>query len=1018
MHEITDPSTIGFRDAFKEKQVASIPLIQLHENIKGFSQELARINSRCSNLKNEITSLEKVLSSSTRRLFELQGGKRSRLLIIGTIIKYLSIFWNRNKWNTEKPFWDLYHHALAKLKSDLKTEQTAKISLKKQIHEQSEPIALTLENTIFNEDSIPLMFELEYLTRSFEDENGGLLQKKFINWIDQSKKFLLERPFHLSVHEAALKGIAASACFSSLERLIPSNTVLFESKLGTNKVILSPEGGVVLKKGGNNRSEEEERLIEDLSAHYSFDANVRSFRLSRARPNRKLKDESEIELIPLHSYATERKKHPIQFVFHNPPGLFKQLDNIKNKLSSNSDRLILEAGKRTLTHAHSHYIIKSLEIDYYIRLSDESKYIPITLSKLKYLILMDQIPAAASIAHKKDGNYILINLKNQNDPHADLNLFFLNRNVSLFYTPDLSDPDDQQAYDNCEKYRWSYVNDKGLTLVTNFADLHRSLLQKEDFKDIKPIEPTIAPRWPIMPGDYERAINVKWKIISDELIYLREDGMISNVENFQFKPFIYDLLTFKELAYFPLAMDTIMEQFSPDDEYYCVLTGLFQCLDLHQKNLGVAPQYNDQYEKFKDSTFYIDTFKLGIPLHMVNLNFLEKRINEETIIEYQENGITIKDHLKNLPDLLNSIKTFRWKLSVFDTDFSIADNNSLQNIDDSKMQTQSFIPIRSVLLQFDWKNKILSKEAIQRLEDCYKNILDVLAWMNRDDAPIRKRLSQETMAEIDQFLKPIIESYDISESRADNYTCTVDDLRDEFVKQLIDLSNSEMLLFWQRLQNELSKNNMGNDGTIDSEDYRKRIAKQFFPRMTIKQQEAFVERQLNLRNYLRIYDLISLSHLEGRELILEIVNYIKLPENPLTTQNKNNLLILLENVLHLTKEEIGSKANEIHHAICEATTPTYFNCMKAMYPLLADAYALYLMTVPKMKFTKEFRGHPQANLGFLAGAAIGYFNAPLEEAIEIAKTIFPKDSEKYKLAVAFEKRMLDVSFPSFFYSMS
>src|SRR5581483_9542848 len=77
--------------------------------------------------------------------------------------------------------------------------------------------------------------------------------------------------------------------------------------------------------------------------------------------------------------------------------------------------------------------------------------------------------------------------------------------------------------------------------------------------------------------------------------------------------------------------------------------------------------------------------------------------------------------------------------------------------------------------------------------------------------------------------------------------------------------------------------------------------------------------------------------------------------------------------------------------LCLECQPTYFNLAKAMYPLLADAYAL-----------NEMR------YGLADGARIGTPGYSLEDTIQWAKSSFPPFSPTYQLAQRLESAMMTI----------
>lgn len=162
-----------------------------------------------------------------------------------------------------------------------------------------------------------------------------------------------------------------------------------------------------------------------------------------------------------------------------------------------------------------------------------------------------------------------------------------------------------------------------------------------------------------------------------------------------------------------------------------------------------------------------------------------------------------------------------------------------------------------------------------------------------------------------------------------------------------------------------------------AEKNRMKIAAQLFPRLTNAQQKALIERQENRSTYLK--DIKALENFTGTASELEqfLYDFIFKPTTPLSSYDRldmENLIISFNGNRSLL---LGAQ-----QMLVERTRPTYFNLMKSMYPLLADAYQLAdLMT------TKP-------------GRKIGLFISPLELIIEEVKKnmYYISDQEKRQKA--------------------
>ncbi|MBA3603698.1 MAG: hypothetical protein H0W50_08670 [Parachlamydiaceae bacterium] len=118
---------------------------------------------------------------------------------------------------------------------------------------------------------------------------------------------------------------------------------------------------------------------------------------------------------------------------------------------------------------------------------------------------------------------------------------------------------------------------------------------------------------------------------------------------------------------------------------------------------------------------------------------------------------------------------------------------------------------------------------------------------------------------------------------------------------------------------------------------REKIANQL-SRLTDRQSIAFQGRQRRRTRFFVSFKELSESNLKGGKLLEQIEQYVKKSEVPLTSIRRKEFL---ERIGALKKVESNTmdKISKLKQILCDECQPTYFNIMKAMYPLLADAYA-------------------------------------------------------------------------------
>lgn len=502
----------------------------------------------------------------------------------------------------------------------------------------------------------------------------------------------------------------------------------------------------------------------------------------------------------------------------------------------------------------------------------------------------------------------------------------------------------------------------------------------------------------------------------------------SELSNIQAKPFVKRMILMKDLN--KDVREVLLNRLTPNAEFNAILTGEVQLLDMHSGNLGIAPESNTEYEQFKNICFSLPNGPKNF--NDLVIDYLAGKVSLDIPIGYKDQGVVVHKPLKDLPELQKALNV-RWKFVIFDTDLSLSEDNRLQ------MQTynnikQHLIPLRSVLLATNWKDKPLNEETIERLIDSDERDHQVQLWIKKKDAPIYKQISPNLRKEVEEYVAPFIQKYNLSEPRKNGEEVTIKSLSEKFSQEICDPIHHDEL--WQKLEdalsyvpirqddtwetlakrydqniNELKNMNSGNllpgkkvklnyDLTSSSPtavNKRKRIAYQLFPRISHRQQEALLERQRNRKKYLHNYQELAKSRLEGEELLEQLKDFIKEPTTPLSSLRKDELLLQLGQKQILLKSP--EKLAKLKQEICKECHPTYFNLAKTMYPLLADAYALNLAI------------HQDAAL---AGKHIGLFSMPLEELIKLAKSTSSSHSSAHQLAQILQFKIDSISDPAFF----
>ncbi len=414
------------------------------------------------------------------------------------------------------------------------------------------------------------------------------------------------------------------------------------------------------------------------------------------------------------------------------------------------------------------------------------------------------------------------------------------------------------------------------------------------------------------------------------------------------------------------AQSHVFSRLTQDDEYIAVLTGCLQMLDLHDANLGVAPRL-PQGTSFSD--FQVGNRAPKSAQQFV-ISYLRGTITDQTTVTFKENGILKTMQVRDLP---KELKDCPFQLVLFDTDLSLAEDSRLQ-VQKRGGKREHLIPFRSCFLETDWKDKPLSKETIKRLLESGERESQAAKWMRRADAPIYQKLSRASKENVLSWITPKLEQYTLTNAREKNSYATLKSVREAFAKDLA----SENSPLWEELQKALPGLS------------REKIAEQLYPRATARQQNALLERQMSIKAYLTSYQ--ELASYDGPKLIKKIEEFIRKPETPLTTVEKRKLLSMLADV------KSDTQCRELQKILLENCIPTYFNIMKAIYPLLADVFELSTIA-----YGESF-----------AGKMIGHFEYPIEKILAVIRNEHKGNKVAQELADSVQEKLSSIKDPSFF----
>lgn len=770
--------------------------------------------------------------------------------------------------------------------------------------------------------------------------------------LHERKKQIREAPLHFSAVAAGERGKAAHA---GLQAISSSSFIKKKTESSAQDVSILPEEKVVFK-GYSKRAKEEEHLANELFNILSKKAVVGSFAIktaSKALFGMAIDEESV------------RRGHAIEKL---DPATKKR---IESGLSA-EDKLLVQNWKAPP---------KSQEQKVYEYLSNKNFFLKqpgeewqtVTFQQLYHLKLKDNLSQYALVGFSPEEAHRVNHLIQMDDMIAQGLNYSEERNPpTLLLTPNLQDPSDKEAYEACEKCKWKFTNSSGKTVETDFKTLSTYFYRREKVLNLEGMPTT--PNMEVIL----QALRVPWKAISPELMQEQKTGL-APLSNVQAKPFI-KMQLMKDLDL--KERETRLNRLSTDAQLNAIWTGVVQLLDLHGGNLGLEPDPTPEYEQFKDLTFSTPSSYGAIDFYDLLEQYYEGNIQPDTeITYYDEEGNTIEKELKYFPELQKALD-LKWKLVLFDTDYSLFEDNDFSTRK-RKGIMQHEIPLRSCLLETPWKDRPIDDEVVQKLIST--DLQPVKQWMAKLDAPIYQRLSPEGRTLILKEIAPYVQKYSLSEARYyEDSNTTMKDLSNQFVDEIVKIKP-----LWQIIENQLSQVKvrpgdtwetlakryhqdplileLNNDGVLGAKieihydvtsssavavRRRKKIASELFPRLTVRQQDALIQRQERIKTYLTEYKKLK-GHNPSTQQIAE---FVKNPIAPLTSIRREEIL---KELPRLKKSDLLKEFE-----------PTYFNVMKAIYPNLADAYALNQI------FSKD---------DVDAGARIGHYSESLEKNIQDAK---------------------------------
>jgi hypothetical protein len=572
---------------------------------------------------------------------------------------------------------------------------------------------------------------------------------------------------------------------------------------------------------------------------------------------------------------------------------------------------------------------------------------------------------------------------------------------SLYKHKLTQDPKELQALSYCQMHKWKVKYPNGNQWEGSFAQLKKLWLTNKIQDDtlIAELGDTNFRKIQQNKNGLLTALEMPLELIAPPYIIHVPQRPILDV---LVKPFLENLHSLYELQTREgiESVETCLSHMDEESVMRALLTIPLQVMDLHASNIGLTPIQQDAFNRFKNMSFSIGTPEKTIEnINIYQLQILnhQNSIPHHAIVSYEwkdSSGRLIKASFSyaNLKGTgLDSLLKTAWNLELFDTDLSMGENNEL-NFHPHVLSTSEnnvLLPFRSAFLGTRWSRKPLPLEIIDRLiaqKDTHKKVLE---WMNRMDAPIRRKLTRSQNANITALLRPLLEQscYTKDYCREFQLPENIETLQTKFANTICDPIAHDLYVqqLWKTLEIYLTLNgyptfytvqpgdtyasiaqkfgkdvlkdnpinssiactpgtlirirpDIGSEMTSAAQKFRENIAKQFFPRVTWKQRNAFIKRTSRQQEYLRNFQLLTdqNQHLNKKQMI----QIITADPSPLSTNEVRQFLEKCK-----IAYAPGKGAKERMHAFRKELQikfhPSYTALAKTSFPFLADMQELY-----------------------------------------------------------------------------
>lgn len=488
------------------------------------------------------------------------------------------------------------------------------------------------------------------------------------------------------------------------------------------------------------------------------------------------------------------------------------------------------------------------------------------------------------------------------------------------------------AYDRCSKEKWviDYYEDRRET-ACSFAEAVFAM--RFGLNVLRVGESNLSDQ---ESADFNLLLNLSWTYVPFQVGWAAPATAHGQVAA---KPRVYHMSNQWSLRYHKLE-DVIFRRIDDPMQFAKAVRTLYvQPADLHENNIGVHPLPNDDYLYFNECMFTIDKRKTFYFIDLLR-QYLKGEIKEETKIFYIEDKnktFRLDDNLKELtiatcPRMKNALET-KWNLDFFDTDLVLYSNNKFL------IYGKHVLPaVRNGLLGTSFASVPLSQEVIGALKDDSKKVDQALHYLKRYDHPLYHRMTQAQRDDFRSILDRELESYTLNE-RLFKPSGNLGEIRYGFAEKIsADVEHELWALIDQVVP---QKTQIKEPGNIKG---RFKTALEIFPRATLLQQRAFLERMERQKKYFEMWEEFNGLSGSTDEKIEHLSVMIQGDHVPLSATQREKLE---KKLVRIKTQKNKIKALEIVISELKKTLhPTIDNLIKVHFPMMKEIVELRSSEIP------------------------------------------------------------------------